>query len=109
MRLSIGRLLESPGILPGLVRPNPTGSHHNPSHIELTYHFDGRRYRYEIGWDERAIVEENLYLLRPTTETRLIHRWHDEETKTAQVDYDKHAMTMDDDTKYVIKTSLLRS
>lgn len=62
---------------------DPTGSHHNPSHIELTYHFDGRRYRYEIGWDERAIVEENLYLLRPTTETRLIHRWHDEETKTA--------------------------
>lgn len=88
---------------------DPTGSHHNPSHIELTYHFDGRRYRYEIGWDERAIVEENLYLLRPTTETRLIHRWQDEETKTAQVDYDKHAMTMGDDTKYVIKTSLLRN
>ena len=88
---------------------DPTDSHHNPSHIELTYHFDGGRYRYEIGWDERAIVEENLYLLRPTTETRLIHRWHDEETKTAQVDYDKHAMTMDDDTKYVIKTSLLRN
>lgn len=86
-----------------------TGSHHKPSHIELTYHFDGRRYRYEIGWDERAIVEENLYLLRPTTETRLIHRWHDEETKTAQVEYDKHAMTMDDDTKFVIKTSLLRN
>lgn len=88
---------------------DPTGSHHNPSHIELTYHFDGRRYRYEIGWDERAIVEENLYLLRPTTETRLIHRWQDEETKTAQVVYDKHAMTLDDDTKYVIKTSLLRN
>lgn len=54
-------------------------------------------------------MEENLYLLRPTTETRLIHRWQDEETKTAQVDYDKHAMTMDDDTKYVVKTSLLRN
>ena len=67
-------------------RLDPTGSHHNPSRIELTYHFDGRRYRYEIVWDERAIMEENLYLLRPTTETRLIHRWHDEETKTAQVD-----------------------
>lgn len=88
---------------------DPTGSHNNPSHIELTYHFDGRRYRYEIGWDERAIVEENLYLLRPTTETRLIHRWQDEETKTAQVKYDKHAMTLDDNTKYVIKTSLLRN
>lgn len=79
-----------------------------PSKIELVYHFDARRYRYAVVWDQRAILEEDLYLMRLTTETRLFHRWYDNDTKIVQVDYDR-AIEMDDDTKYVIKTALLRN
>lgn len=87
---------------------NPKNNTNRPSRLELVYHFDGRRYRYAISWTDRVILTEELYLMRLTTETRLFNRWYDEETKTAQVDYDR-AMEMDDDTQYVIKTSLLRN
>lgn len=52
---------------------DPFSEEHEPSEIEMVYLFDTRRYRYEIKWNERAILEENLYLLRLTTETQLFH------------------------------------
>jgi len=87
---------------------DPFGERFEPSVIELVYHFDGKRYRYEIKWNERAILEENLYLLRLTTETKLFHRWYDEEAKISRVDFER-AIEINDDTKYIIKTSLLRN
>lgn len=87
---------------------DPEKDGHKPSEIEMVYHFDGKRYRYEIKWDSRAILEENLYLMKLTTEALLFHRWYDMDAKIVQVDYGK-AMDMDDDTKYVIKTSVLRN
>lgn len=87
---------------------DPTKGGHRPSEIDMVYHFDGKRYRYEIKWDARAILEENLYLMKLTTEAMLFHRWYDTEAKIVQVDYGR-AMDMDDDTKYVIKTSVLRN
>ena len=87
---------------------DPHRDEHSPSEIVMTYHFDGKRYRYEIKWDARAIYEENLYLLRLSTEALLFHRWYDTESKLVQVDYGK-LIEMDDDTKYVIRTSLLRN
>ena len=79
-----------------------------PSEIEMVYHFDGKRYRYTIKWDSKAILEENLYLMKLSTETQLFHRWYDTDSKLVQVDYGR-AMDMDDDTMYIIKTSLLRN
>lgn len=87
---------------------DPAKGGHKPSEIEMVYHFDGKRYRYGIKWDSRAILEENLYLMKLTTEALLFHRWYDMDAKIVQVNYGK-AMDMDDDTKYVIKTSVLRN
>lgn len=87
---------------------DPFSEGHEPSEIEMVYHFDTRRYRYEIKWNERAILEENLYLLRLTTETQLFHRWYDKQSKIARVDFSK-AIEIDDDTEYIIKTSLLKN
>ncbi len=87
---------------------DPFSEGHKPSEIEMVYHFDGKRYRYEIKWNERAILEENLWLLRLTTDTLLFHRWYDEDSKISRVDFSK-AIEIDDDTEYIIKTSLLRN
>ena len=87
---------------------DPHKDERRPSEIVMTYHFDGKRYRYEIKWDARAIYEENLYLLKLSTEARLFHRWYDTDSKLVQVDYSK-LMEVDDDTKYIIRTSLLRN
>lgn len=87
---------------------DPFSEGHEPSEIEMVYHFDGRRYRYEIKWNDRSILEENLYLLRLTTDTMLFHRWYDEEARIARVEFSR-AIEIDDDTEYVIKTSLLRN
>lgn len=87
---------------------DPFSEGHEPSEIEMVYHFDTKRYRYEIKWNDRAILEENLYLLRLTTETQLFHRWYDEQSKIARVDFSR-SIEIDDDTEYIIKTSLLRN
>lgn len=87
---------------------DPHRDEHSPSGIVMTYHFDSKRYRYEIKWDARAIYEEKLYQLKLSTEALLFHRWYDTDSKLVQVDYGK-LMEMDDDTKYVIRTSLLRN
>lgn len=87
---------------------DPFCEEHEPSEIEMVYHFDGKRYRYEIKWNERAILEENLWLLRLTTETPLFHRWYDVESRIVKVDFGR-AIEIDDDTEYIIKTSLLRN
>ena len=87
---------------------DPFSVGHEPSEIEMVYHFDTKRYRYEIKWNDRAILEENLYLLRLTTETQLFHRWYDEQSKIARVDFSR-SIEIDDDTEYIIKTSLLRN
>ncbi len=87
---------------------DPLKDEHKPSEIVMVYHFDGKRYRYEIKWNSMAILEESLYLMRLTTEVMLFHRWYDSDAKIVQVDYGK-AIDMDDDTKYVIKTSVLRN
>lgn len=87
---------------------DPNKEKGQPSEIVLVYHFDGKRYRYEIKWDERAILEERLTLIKLSTEAELFHRWYDAETKLVEVDYGK-AMEINDDTKYIIRTSLLRN
>lgn len=87
---------------------DPFSEGHEPSEIEMVYHFDTKRYRYEIKWNDRAILEENLYLLRVTTETQLFHRWYDEQSRIARVDFSR-SIEIDDDTEYIIKTSLLRN
>ena len=46
---------------------DPDKEEHEPSKIELVYHFDGRRYRYDVAWNDRVILEENLYLLKLST------------------------------------------
>ncbi len=79
-----------------------------PSEIELVYHFDGARYRYLIRWNEQVIIEERLTQLKVVTEVELYHRWYDENLKVSKVEYGR-AINMDDDTAYVIKTSLLRN
>ena len=79
-----------------------------PSAIELVYHFDGQRYRYLIRWNEQVILEERLSLIKIVTEAELYHRWYDEDEKVSKVIYGR-AMNMDDDTAYVIRTSLLRN
>ena len=79
-----------------------------PAEIELVYHFDGARYRYFIRWNEQVILEERLTQLKVVSEVELYHRWYDENLKVSKVDYGR-AMNMDDDTAYVIKTSLLRN
>lgn len=87
---------------------NPYKVESQPSEIELVYHFDGQRYRYYIKWNEQAILEERLILLKVVTEAELFYRWYDYEEKVVKVRYGK-AMNMDDDTKYVIQTSVLRN
>lgn len=87
---------------------DPQKEGHKPSEIVLVYHFDGKRYRYEIRWNEKAIQEERLTWIKLATEVELYHRWYDEESKLVAVDYGK-AMEINDDTKYVIRTSLLRN
>ncbi len=87
---------------------DPYKLEYEPSEIELVYHFDGARYRYFIRWNEQVILEERLTQLKVVTEVELYHRWYDENLKVSKVDYGK-AMNMDDDTAYVIKTSLLRN
>lgn len=87
---------------------DPDKEGHEPSKIELVYHFDGKRYRYDVEWNERVILEENLYLQKLSTEALLFHRWYDSESKLAQVRFGK-AIDIDDNTEYVIKTSLLRN
>lgn len=79
-----------------------------PSAIELVYHFDGQRYRYLIRWNEQVILEERLVLIRAVTEAELYHRWYDDDEKVSKVTYGR-VMNMDDDTAYIIKTSLLRN
>ncbi len=79
-----------------------------PSSVEMVYHFDDNRYRYLIKWNEQMILEERLTLLKVVTEAELYHRWYDEEQKVSKVVYGR-AMNMDDDTAYVIRTSLLRN
>lgn len=81
---------------------------HRPSAITMVYHFDGKRYRYEIRWNDRAILEENLFQLRLSTEAMLFHRWYDEDSKLVQVEYGR-GIGMDDDTEYIIKGALLRN
>lgn len=87
---------------------NPYKNENQPSEIEMAYHFDGQRYRYYIKWNEQAILEERLTLLKIVTEAELFHRWYDNEDKVVKVEYGK-AMNIDDDTAYIIKTSLLRN
>lgn len=87
---------------------NPYKVESQPSEIELVYHFDGQRYRYYIKWNDQAILEERLTLLKIVTEAELFHRRYDNEDKVVKVEYGK-AMNMDDDTAYIIKTSLLRN
>ena len=87
---------------------NPYKNENQPSEIEIAYHFDGQRYRYYIKWNEQAILEERLTLLKIVTEAELFHRWYDNEDKVVKVEYGK-AMNIDDDTAYIIKTSLLRN
>ena len=87
---------------------DPMKDGHKPSIIEMVYHFDGKRYRYEIKWDERTILDERLTLIKLATTAELFHRWYDEEAKLVQVEYGR-AMEIDDDTKYIIRTSLLKN
>lgn len=87
---------------------DPMKDGHKPSRIEIVYHFDGKRYQYEIIWDERAILEERLTLLRLATTAELFHRWYDEGTKLVKVEFGR-AMDIDDDTKYIITTSMLQN
>lgn len=87
---------------------NPYKNEKQPSEIEISYHFDGQRYRYYIKWNEQAILEERLTLLKIVTEAELFHRWYDNEDKVVKVKYGK-VMNIDDDTAYIIKTSLLRN
>ena len=79
-----------------------------PSEIEMVYHFDGNRYRYYIKWNETVILEERLNLLKVVTEAELFNRWYDFDEKVVKVKYGR-AMNMDDDTAFVIRTSLLRN
>ena len=87
---------------------NPFKEGHDPSEIVLVYHFDGKRYRYEIKWDDKAILEERLTLMKLASEAELFHRVYDEKKKLVEVDYGK-AMEINDDTKYIIRTSLLKN
>lgn len=87
---------------------DPSKEGQKPSIIEMVYHFDGKRYRYEIKWDERTILDERLTLMKLATTAELFHRWYDEDAKLVQVDYGR-AMEIDDDTKYIIRTSLLKN
>ena len=79
-----------------------------PSEIEMVYHFDGSRYRYYIKWNESVILEERLTLLKVVTEAELFYRWYDYDEKVVKVKYGR-AIGMDDDTAYVIRTTLLRN
>lgn len=79
-----------------------------PSEIEMVYHFDKNRYRYYIKWNESVILEERLTLLKVVTEAELFNRWYDFDEKVVKVKYGR-AMNMDDDTAFVIRTSLLRN
>lgn len=79
-----------------------------PSEIEMVYHFDKNRYRYYIKWNESVILEERLTLLKIVTEAELFNRWYDFDEKVVKVKYGR-AMNMDDDTAFVIRTSLLRN
>ena len=87
---------------------NPYKEEGQPSEIEMVYHFDGARYRYSIKWNESVILEERLTLLKVVTEAELYHRWYDYDQKVVKVEYGR-AMEMDDDTAYIIRTSLLRN
>ncbi len=87
---------------------NPYKEKSQPSEIELTYHFDGSRYRYYIKWNESVILEERLTLLKAVTEALLFERWYDFGERVVKVKYGR-AMMMDGDTAYVIRTSLLRN
>lgn len=87
---------------------NPYKESSQPSEIEFTYHFDGNRYRYYIKWNESLILEERLTLLKVVAESELFYRWYDFNEKVVKVKYGR-AMNMDDDTAYVIRTSLLRN
>lgn len=87
---------------------DPYKENSQPSEIEMVYHFDGNRYRYYIKWNESVILEERLNLLKVVTETELYYRWYDFEEKVVKVTYGR-AMNMDDDTAYIIRTSLLRN
>lgn len=79
-----------------------------PSEIEMVYHFDGNRYRYYIKWNESVILEERLTLLKVVTEAELFNRWYDFDEKVVKVKYGR-SMNMDDDTAFMIRTSLLRN
>lgn len=79
-----------------------------PSEIEMVYHFDKNRYRYYIKWNESVILEERLTLLKIVTEAELFNRWYDFDEKVVKVKYGR-AMNMNDDTAFVIRTSLLRN
>ena len=60
---------------------DPNKENSQPSEIELTYHFDGSRYRYYIKWNESVILEERLTLLKTVTEAVLFVRWYDYEER----------------------------
>ena len=87
---------------------DPNKKVEQPSEIEMVYHFDGQRFRYYIKWNENAILEERLSMIRAVTEAELYHRWYDEDQRVSKVDFGK-AMNMDDNTAYIIKTGLLRN
>jgi len=87
---------------------DPYKEKHQPSEIELVYHFDGMRYRYTIRWNESLIMEEKLTLLRVVTEAELFHRWYDYHQRVVKIEYGR-SMDMDDDTAYIIRTALLRN
>ncbi len=87
---------------------NPYKEKEQPSQIEMIYHFDGARYRYKIVWNDVAILEERLTLLKWASEAELFHRWYDNEQKVVRVEYGR-TMNMDDDTAYIIRTALLRN
>jgi len=87
---------------------DPYKENSQPSQIEMVYHFDGNRYRYHIKWNDSVIMEERLTLLKVVTEAELFNRWYDFDEKVVKVKYGR-AMNMNDDTAYVIRTSLLRN
>lgn len=79
-----------------------------PSEIAMVYHFDGRRYRYYIKWNERCILEEKLEHLRPASKALLFHRIYDTHLRIVNVDYGRE-MDINDDVAYIIKTALQRN
>lgn len=87
---------------------DPLKDRHKPSVIEMRYHFDGKRFRYVIEWDDKAILREELYQIRLSTEIQLIDRGYNARTMTATVKFGK-GLDIDDGAAYIISSALLRN